>query len=139
MPIPQEILNELQRLAQIHVDTAKRISGLDFDYSEESVALLDPMIEQNWGITPPVQLESIVQIIGAYLGEAIVRNLHGQWAGGDGRWVVELTIPDGSKVQANVFYKTHKRLTNGMEDSLGYYYHMMKQIQEQGMPGETTT
>ncbi len=137
MATSQEILNELKRLAQIYVDTSKSISGLDFDYSEASIALLDPMIEENWGAKPPVQLEAVVQIIGAYIGEVISRNLHGQWIeNNNGRWVVEIIATDGSKMEANVFYKTQKRLTNGMEDSLGYYYQMMKQMQEKGMPGE---
>ena len=134
MPPSPEILNELKRIAQIHVDTAKQISGLDFDYSEASMALLDPMIEENWGENPPTQLESIVKIIGAYIGEVIVRHLQGQWAEGDGRWVVEFPLPDGSIGKANVFYKTQNRFTNGMEDSLGYYYQMIKRMHEEGMP-----
>lgn len=134
MPIPQEIQDELKRLAQIHVDTAKQISGLDFDYSEASIALLDPMIENNWGAEVPSQLDAMVQIIGAYVGEVIVRNLQGEWAQADGRWVVEFAIPHGSTANANVFYKTHNRFINGMEDSLGYYYQMMKKMKQEGTP-----
>ena len=134
MPTHEEVLGELKRLAQIHVDTSKRIAGLDFDYSAASMNLLDPMIESSWGANPPTQLDAIVQIFGAYLGEVLVRTLDGRWAEKDGRWVVEISLPNGDTAQANVFYKVQKRFENGMEDSLGYYYAVMKKVHEEGMP-----
>lgn len=136
MSIQQKRLDDLRRAAEIHVDLAKKSFKYHFDYSEESVAFLDQMIDELWGEEQPVMVEAMVHVFGAYLGEVIVRRLHGAWVENEeGDIQIELHLADGSKMIANVFSKTLKRFNNGMEDSLGYYYQGLKRLLQEGLPG----
>src|SRR3989442_1713878 len=96
MPTHEDVVAELKRRAEIQVDTAKKIAGIELDYSETSVALLDKMIDDLWGRNPPNAMDSMVALFGAYLGEVVVRQLDGRWAEKEGGWAVDFELPDGS-------------------------------------------
>ncbi len=131
-PAHESIIAELKRRAEVQVNMAKQISGVDLDYSEASVAKLDAIIEDSWGGQVPGQLDAMVEIFGAYLGEVFVRQLNGHWAEQEGNWVVDFSLPDGSIAHTNVFSKVRKRFMNGPEDSLGYYFHAVQKMQKEG-------
>lgn len=131
----EEVIKAIQHIADVQVNTAKDLMQIDLDYSLASARKLDELIEKAWGGTVPTLLEQMVQGFGAYLGEIFVRHLGGAWRENDGRWVVRLTMVDGSMADANVFAKVHKRFLNGMEDSLGYYATSLQKMQKEGVPG----
>lgn len=136
MPTYEETVAAIKHVADIQVKSAKEIFDLDFDYSEASANTLDEMITRGWNGVVPTMLEQMVQGIGAYLGEVLVRSLGGVWKEEQGRWVVRITLSDGSYGDANVFAKVEKRFVNGMEDSLSYYVASLKKMQQEGVPGQ---
>jgi hypothetical protein len=119
-------MQQLKDLARQHIDIAKTTFGIEFGFDEQSIQKQDELIKQGWNGTVPANLETPVTLFGAYLGEAIIHNLGGNWIQSNGSWVVELTAKDGASVKANVFAKVHKRFVNGEGDSLAYFYQGIK-------------
>jgi hypothetical protein len=129
-----EAVVELKRRARIQVDTAKELSGIDLDYSEDSITKLDNIISNAWNGQVPQQLDAMIEMFGAYLGEVLSRNIDGRWTLKEGTWMIDFPLPDGSVGSANVFGKVRKRFMNGMEDSLGYYMQMLRKAHQEGFP-----
>jgi hypothetical protein len=113
--------NQFSQYAQIHINTTKKAFGVDLDFNEESILKLDEIIEQAWPDQPPVMIDNTIALFGSFLGEAIRRVLGGEWVENDGGWGVK--IGDGTLM---VFVKVKKRLLNGLEDSISYYYQGVK-------------
>jgi hypothetical protein len=111
--------------AKIHMDTTERIFGIKLDFDEDSILKLDGLIQQSWPDEPPKMIDSVIILFGSFLGEAIKNTLGGEWAELDGQWFIRL-----SDAQINVFNKVKKRLLNGEEDSISYFYRMLKQMKE---------
>lgn len=117
---PKDLLGETQRkIAELFVDTARDIGGLALDYSEASVAELDGWVDRLWdpnGPTPTEnQLDSNTKLIGAYLGEIMIRHGGGWWV-----WNPEPRQPvvETNGRIAMVLNKVYKRQVNGPADSL---------------------
>lgn len=78
--------------------------------------------------------ENAIAWVGSFLGETLIKTLGGlwQWSPRQNRWVVILKSKEGDPVEANVFRKVENRMKNGQEDSLVYFYDMIKKIVEVG-------
>jgi hypothetical protein len=62
-----------------------------------------------------------VSLLGAFLGEAIIATYGGAWQ--QSEQGLALSIQSGGQVHIlQPFEKVHKRLTNGSEDSLHFYF-----------------
>jgi len=115
-------------LADEIVRTAKNVDGVTLDYTERSVAKIDRIIEafrrEN------VQLASIAETLfcaGCYIGEVFVRNGRGFWrktedTGMKGFASAPMVIQTGPESACNPIDKVFKRMENGEEDSLAYFY-----------------
>ncbi|WP_435363027.1 hypothetical protein [Haloarchaeobius sp. DYHT-AS-18] len=83
------------------------------DYSVDSLDHLDSLVAENWdpgafaGVDPDADggpeartLYGLVQSLGSYLGESLVRDVDGEWTeAGSGNWVV---VVEGSDGQATI-------------------------------------
>ena len=114
---------QFQQYAQLHIDTARQAFDVDLKYDEGSILKLDDMIQTNWPEEPPVQIDDVILLFGSFLGEAIRHTLGGEWVETEQGWGIE--IGDATLM---VFTKIKKRLLNGMEDSISYYYQSMKEM-----------
>jgi len=125
---PEDFLRAIPEFADQHVETVRKIFGEELDYSEASIAKLDEIINKGWPDRPPAMLEPTVVTFGAYLGEAIRRNIGGEWgfAESEGYFLDRV----GGKAKIFPFNKVTKRFRNGEEDSLGFYYRAMKHTLE---------
>ncbi len=115
--------NQFSRYAQMHIDTAKQSFDVDLKYDEESVLKLDDIIQSAWPEKPPVQIDSVILVFGSFLGEAIKHTLGGEWVRTEQGWGVKI-----GEATLMVFTKVKKRLLNGMEDSISYYYQSTKMM-----------
>lgn len=72
--------------------------------------------------------DSTILNFGSVLGEAFRVVFGGQWkfSEGQNRWVIVTKTKDGSRAEINVFNKLQKRIENGMEDSITYYFQMLQ-------------
>ena len=114
--------------AQQAVVTAKNVDGTILDYSPASLKQIDRIV---LGLRregqKPEQLPGILFILGAYVGEVMVRNVKGaSWTDPPkelreaGLTVMGVTTSDGTFW--NPVGKVHKLLMNGEEDSVAYFF-----------------
>ncbi|MEW6408352.1 MAG: hypothetical protein AB1465_06730 [Patescibacteria group bacterium] len=113
--------NQFRQYAQIHIDTTKQSLGVELGFDEQSILKLDNLIQEAWPDQPPAQLDNVVLLFGSFLGEAIKQTLGGEWIQTEQGWGIK--IDDATLM---VFTKVKKRLLNGMEDSISYYYQSTK-------------
>jgi hypothetical protein len=101
-----------------------RQSGIEpFACTPESVDYLDQFLERQEEIVQE-SMEStyrVVSLLGAYLGECIIAAYGGEWQEGpEGPAIV---IRSGTGIHVlQPFQKVYKRIVNGAEDSLGFYF-----------------
>jgi hypothetical protein len=120
MPAPPQI----KKNAQWVIDNFGPQSGLPhFGYDAPSIAYLDTFIDrQGESFRASEQsTDRIVSLLGSFLGEAIIATYGGDWQQSDtGLCIV---VQSGGQVHlTQPFHKVHKRLINGQEDSLHFYF-----------------
>jgi hypothetical protein len=109
-------------------ESARKIDGSNLDYAPASLALVDDIIEgfRGEGMASSQVGETLFGF-GCYVGEVFVRNAGGQWRRTEetpmrdfaGHAFV-IQLPSGT--YCNPLAKVFKRLDNGPEDSLAYFY-----------------
>ena len=130
MNLKYEVTPEnMAKFAADIVESAREISNVTLDYSVESLASVDQILGEfhEDGLTAD-QIGAAVFGFGAYVGEVFVRNRNAAWkdiAETDlaqvlGPIVVEIGGEEGRLV--NPIGKCFKRLANGDEDNLPYFY-----------------
>lgn len=107
-------------------DVVRRLDDEDLDFSIESLGIIDRLLGRfhDAGDDPERMAETLFQF-GSYIGEVIVRNAGGKW----------LTVPDEHPLGGhwplvempqqrlvNPVGKAFKRVRNGPEDSIPYFY-----------------
>jgi hypothetical protein len=109
------------------VEVAKRISGIDLDYSVASLDVLDSVIENMR--RDGVQIGAVGVTLfgfGAYLGEVFVQNAGAQWIDFDDArkrdFGQAIGVRMSNGLQWNPIGKVFKRFQYGVEDSVSYFY-----------------
>ena len=115
-----DLADRQRKTAELFVKTSRKLAGVEFDYSEDSGLALDPWIDRLWDPSRPpseAELDSNTKLMGAYLGEVMIRH-------GGGRWVWSEGVPaiERQGKIANVVNKVYKRQVNGPADSLEAFY-----------------
>jgi hypothetical protein len=120
----------MSQLQQIRANAAwvaenfgKQSGIVPFAQTAESVDYLDEFLERQEGIVKASEasVNKFVSLLGAYLGECIIANYGGEWQESPNG----LAILIRTKAQAHwlrPFHKVYKRIANGREDSLGFYF-----------------
>lgn len=110
------------------VATAKKNNGAVLDYSVKSLAIVDRIIGDfhKQGATVEEIAESVFGY-GCYVGEVFVRNAGAAWRAAtddeiENIYGVPLILELDSDTTANPIGKVIKRLENGEEDNLPYFY-----------------
>jgi len=116
--------NQFQQYADLHIDTTKKTLGVVLDYNEESILALDDIISQGWPNPVPLVADPILVLFGSFLGEAMRRVFGGEWVETQQGWGLKIN----DTVTVFPFVKIRKRLTNGMQDSITYYYQSVKEV-----------
>jgi hypothetical protein len=109
-----------------------RESGDELDYSEASLETVEQIIDAEFADWRPWRRGKakkanvpVASLVGAYVGEVMVRNLGGTWG-----WMPEYNVA-AIQTQAGGWTsppaKAQKRFINGKEDDLVFYYEAMKQ------------
>jgi hypothetical protein len=114
--------------ADVCVSAAWEISGADLDYSISSLGVVDSILEEfrRDGVRGE-QIAETLFAFGCYVGEVFVRNDGASWYKIEdtplrdiGGYFLVLKIGPDSFV--NPIGKVFKRVRNGIEDSLPYFY-----------------
>ncbi|MDF2922952.1 MAG: hypothetical protein K0R57_1866 [Paenibacillaceae bacterium] len=111
--------------------------GIELDYSEESLKLVNDILEKYYqGIPKGIKKlftkgpsnEQIVQmskVWGGYVGEVIRRNLGGEWGMSKNFENAVSLMVNSAEVYPPA--KVNKRIMNGKEDDIYFYYKVLKQ------------
>jgi hypothetical protein len=101
----------------------KQSGIVPFANTRESIGYLDEFLERQAALVTDSEasINKFVSLIGAYLGECIIAKYGGEWQeSGQGVSIVIKTDSQHHFLQP--FHKVYKRISNGMEDSLGVYF-----------------
>jgi hypothetical protein len=109
-----------------------------FDYSESSVAALDEWADRLWDPAGPrpgeAELDSNSKLMGAYLGEVIIRNLGGKWVFKKGEGMAQPAVEMASGQTAWVLNKAYKRQLNGRADAFTDFFLAARRLAESPTP-----
>jgi hypothetical protein len=92
------------------------ISGVDFNFTPESVKWLDGYIERTRSKLPDPS--GLVQVLGSYLGETMRRNYGCTWIGTEG----QVALQCEAEFIVFPFNKVSKQFANGSGDSIFSFY-----------------
>ncbi|MGB3632833.1 MAG: hypothetical protein WA982_02205 [Rubrobacteraceae bacterium] len=115
--------------AENFIQTARRQWDTRLDHSQDSLPLVEELLTallressdpERAAEEPPI-LDALVEDLGCYLGEVILRNsdLSGSWSASEG-WGEDLVLEVGEFV-LDPIGKARAFLDNGHEDSIAYY------------------
>lgn len=116
--------------AERAVEEFRELAGVELDYSPHSLEVLDETITRLWP-EPPEEPDGLVTTLGAYTGEVIRRHLGGSWSVEASGCPFLCNI--GHVARLSPLSKAWKRLTQGENDSLAWYFASIQRI----MPGES--
>jgi hypothetical protein len=116
------------RFASDIVASVARITGDVLDYSVESLTVVDRILGdmRGRGVTVDQFAETLFGF-GCYVGEVFVRHAAGRWIATPERWLpaigmrICVELPEQKRLCSPIT-KAFKRLENGEEDSLAYFY-----------------
>ncbi len=115
-----ERVEDFRRRAQEVIEIARQHMQIELKYDMESVAWMAGYIERNRLGNDERSRQGMINMLGLFLGECLIRNVGGYWAQRDGMVCVQ--FDDASA--AFPFNKVAKQMDNGLEggDSvLGFY------------------
>jgi len=121
---------DMKRLAD---DFVRSMRDLDFelDFSEQSIRTLEDMIDRQFGDWRPWRRGRVAKknipiasLVGAYLGEVMIRQVGGHWGWMPDFDVAAVQLPSGTWTSPPA--KAHKRFLDGKEDDLVFYYEALK-------------
>lgn len=118
----------IRRNAQLLIDRISQLSepSPSFGYTRESVEWLDGFIERTRSTAnaSSAGTERLVQVLGSYLGECIIRTHGGTWKEKEGQ--LGVFFDDSNAVYP--FNKVRKQFQNGREDSILSFFEMIGPI-----------
>jgi hypothetical protein len=121
---------DLKRLADEFV-LSMRDFGWELDYSEQSLETVEEMIERQFADWRPWRKGKaakknvpIASLVGAYVGEVMIRHVGGEWGWMPDFDVAAVKLPSGTWTSPPA--KAQKRFVNGQEDNLVAYYEALK-------------
>ena len=118
MDADSAVLARIRANAELVVTVAHNELGKDITYDQAGVEWLDGYIQRQHEQGDPTLRPKLVQTLGSFLGECIVRSLGGHWDRDGGTWAIRFD----KRNAAFPFAKVQKHLDNGGGDSvLGFY------------------
>jgi hypothetical protein len=129
----QSVDQALSEAARSGVEFASQVFGVTLDYSEASIEKVESILSKIYDAAPktaskPEEFQKIGFVFGGYIGEVIKRHF-------GGRWKMETSLYPGQKILTFEIsgrdlwpqMKVGKRLENGPEDNVWFYYQFLRE------------
>lgn len=134
-----ELAEQMSVFAGGAVEVAANTYHIALDYSEESIAHLGKIFDSlhsevrkgfmarllKLGLTER-QISYAALLLGAYVGEVIRRKHGGEWTHEDVMGEKDVVALHVNPVHLFPVSKAYKRIVNGSEDDIGFYYQALK-------------
>jgi hypothetical protein len=121
---------DMKRLADEFVRLMRDLDW-QLDYSEQSVETLEEMIDRQFRDWRPWRRGKVARknlpiasLVGAYLGELVIRHVGGRWGWMPEFDVAAVQLPSGTWTSPPA--KAQKRFVDGQQDDLVAYYRVLK-------------
>lgn len=102
-------------------DLAEQVkSQLNLDYDTKSVKFVEEFIERQRNNFDSEQRKGLVNSIGSFVGQCVIKNYGGHWQVDQDTQAVCVALDDKNKIFP--FAKTAKQFENGLEDSIYSFY-----------------
>lgn len=119
------LIKTTQKAAADAVELAQRDFQVSLDFSEASVAKVEEIATRaaaSGAALPEARREELAKLLGVYLGEVARRHHGGEWLiPKEGPFQGALVL-QSKRGQTSPPSKVYKRLTDGPEDNLVFYY-----------------
>jgi hypothetical protein len=116
-PLPIEQVKQIRQSAERLRNICREKMQIELDYDEESVRWLDGYIERERLI--PGETEGLINIIGIFFGECLIRNFGGQWIIYDA--MIGVSSCYGTSFPYTITAKQFANGAEGGESILGFY------------------
>jgi hypothetical protein len=110
--------------AAMVVAIARDQLGQELSFDEQAVRWLDGYIQRQHEAGDPTSRDGLVNTLGSFLGECIIRSFGGEWAYVDGSWCVRFD----AKNAVFPFAKVAKQLENGSADSVLSFFTIIPMV-----------
>ena len=102
-------------------DLAEKVrSQLNLNYDTKSVKFVEEFIERQKNSFDSEQRKGLVNSIGSFIGQCVIKNYGGHWQVDQDTQAVCVALDDKNKIFP--FAKTAKQFENGLEDSVYSFY-----------------
>ena len=81
--------------ADLVASIARERLGQELSFDEQAVRWLDGYIQRQHEGGDPASRDGLINTLGSFLGECIIRNFGGEWACVDGSWCVRFDEKNG--------------------------------------------
>jgi hypothetical protein len=118
---------QIRANAELVLQELRKLSGADFDYTQEAVEWLEGYIDRLRNSTEFENAEirdELTSMFGCFLGECIVRQYGGVWAQHEETWCVVF----GGGNKAFPFVKVAKQFEYGLGDGILSFFHVIPVI-----------
>jgi len=107
-------MKELEQLAE------SVRAQLNLKYDGASVKFVEGFIERNKSHFENEENQGLINSLGSFLGQCIIKNYGGQWQRDNETGAIVVAFDDNNK--AFPFAKVSKQFDNGLEDSIHSFY-----------------
>jgi hypothetical protein len=111
-------IEAIQSNAALVVSVARDQLGQELAFDEHAVRWLDGYIQRQYEAGDPSNRDGLVNPLGSFLGECIIRSFGGEWSKCDGSWCVRFD----EKNAVLPFAKVAKQLESGSGDSVYSFF-----------------
>ena len=125
-----DIAERMKGLAFIQVRAAREAGGGLLDFTLSSLEELDGLIARDVA-KQPAEPDMLAEVIGAYVGETMVRRLGAAWTEEDGHPLLRLDA-----LRPDPLRRAYLRVTEGEARSLAAYFRAVEQAKEGGEAAE---
>ena len=124
----------LREVAESTATSAQGTLGIQLDFTPGSLEVMDEAIDRFFEPGSPV-IAPTVMSFGAYLGEVVIRNLGGRWRPW-ASWEDAAVVEIGSVAEVYPMRRMMKRMQEGPENSVKFWYETITKYRAPGDPGQ---
>lgn len=99
---------------------------LNLEYNGDSVKFIEGFIERNKSNLSKEEINGLINSLGSFLGQCIIKNYGGHWQADEDNGTVAVVFDDNNK--AYPFAKVSKQFENGLEDSVYSFYSLIPAV-----------
>jgi hypothetical protein len=125
-PAEAEVLDKLRANADLIVRVCREDRGVELTFDQAGVEWIAGYINRlRDHITPDVEF-GLINTLGSFVGECIIRTYGGVWVELDGEWAVQVS----ERIWVFPLIKVAKQFANGPEDSVAGMFSGLRRIMQ---------